>query len=303
MLPFGIFTPTGEGNDHDGALEQGVWALVYGASVIGLIMERRRAWPLIKNSLPIVAVIALVVVSSFWSDYHDISFKRSLELVGTSAVAYFIVCHFKLLEFLECWSIAVAVAALTSFVYIFGFPGRGLMQEEYPGTWRGIFNHKNALGQAMILGILTIIIVAYARGRQGRSKKVPFFAAALCGILLIGSQSATSYLVFAVLSFILFIYVASNSPRAKRVLPFVAIMSAIILLGLVFNIDTVIGILGRDTTFSGRTDIWEPVMDAIRTRPWLGYGYDTFWLPDGSGSAYMPVLTGLGTWNRSSGIA
>lgn len=32
--------------------------------------------------------------------------------------------------------------------------------------------------------------------------------------------------------------------------------------------------LGRDLTFTGRTDIWSAVVPAIQERPWLGYGYE-----------------------------
>jgi O-antigen ligase len=36
--------------------------------------------------------------------------------------------------------------------------------------------------------------------------------------------------------------------------------------------------LGRDTSFSGRTNIWEFVLGMIAERPWIGYGYGIFWL-------------------------
>ena len=302
LLPFGALTPSGEGSDDTSALLQPVWALVYIASIIGLLIERRRSWPLIKNSLPIVAILVLVVASSFWSDYHDISLKRALELVGTTAAAYFIVSHFQLLAFLECWAVAVGAAAVASFGLIVADPARGLMQEEYPGTWRGIFNHKNALGQAMILGILTIVIVAYANDRKGRPKTLAFAGAALSLILLVGSQSATSYLVFAVLALFLGFYAIAISSNARRIMPALLTAGALALVVIAFNVDTVIGLLGRDSTLSGRTDIWEPVVEAIRARPWFGYGYDTFWLPDGTGSAYLPVLIDWAPWTAHQGL-
>jgi exopolysaccharide production protein ExoQ len=36
--------------------------------------------------------------------------------------------------------------------------------------------------------------------------------------------------------------------------------------------------LGRDMTFSGRTQIWGAVIDSVRKRPFLGYGFYGFWL-------------------------
>ena len=34
--------------------------------------------------------------------------------------------------------------------------------------------------------------------------------------------------------------------------------------------------LGRDPTFTNRTRIWQLVLDYIARRPWLGYGYESF---------------------------
>jgi O-antigen ligase len=39
--------------------------------------------------------------------------------------------------------------------------------------------------------------------------------------------------------------------------------------------------MGRDPTLSGRTYIWEAVIDQIWKRPWLGYGYQAFWKEKG----------------------
>src|SRR5262249_38003099 len=38
--------------------------------------------------------------------------------------------------------------------------------------------------------------------------------------------------------------------------------------------------LDKDSTLTGRTDIWTLVVDAIAERPWLGYGYGVFWQPE-----------------------
>jgi exopolysaccharide production protein ExoQ len=302
LLLYGVLQPAGNDPDAGSGLEQVVWTLTYVISIVGLFVERRRAWPLIRRSLPILALVALIVASSSWSDYHDISFKRALELVGTSASAYFIVAHFSLLEFLEGWAVAAGTAAGLSLLLIVAVPSRGLMQEEYPGSWQGIFVHKNSLGQAMALGIVTILIVAYANGRAKKSKTLAIGAALLSGLLLAGSQSATSYVMFVVLGLLLVGFAMSRSKTGRRVLP-VALAVGIFAVAIVaFNFDAAIGALGRDASLSGRTDIWGPVMEAIGNRPWFGYGYDTFWLPDGTGSAYLPVLLDWTPYHAHNGL-
>jgi exopolysaccharide production protein ExoQ len=302
LLLYGVLQPAGADPDAGSGFEQAIWTLTYIVSLIGLVVERRRVWPLVRRSLPIVAIVALILASSFWSDYHAISFKRALELAGTSAAAYFIVAHFSLLEFLEGWATAAGTAAIASLLLIVGVPSRGLMQEEYPGAWQGIFVHKNSLGQAMALGTITLIAVAFAKGRVERPKTLVIGGAALCGLLLAGSQSATSYVMFALLGLMLAWFALSHSVRGRRVLPIAVGIGVVAALIVAFNFDATIGALGRDTTLSGRTDIWGPVVDAIGSRPWFGYGYDTFWLPDGTGSAYLPVLLEWTPYHAHNGL-
>ncbi len=42
--------------------------------------------------------------------------------------------------------------------------------------------------------------------------------------------------------------------------------------------ETFFGLLGREPTLTGRTDIWNSLIGYIAQRPWLGYGYGVFWM-------------------------
>lgn len=54
------------------------------------------------------------------------------------------------------------------------------------------------------------------------------------------------------------------------------VLAAILLLAPEF----VFGLLGRDATLTGRTDIWVALANNIEQKPWLGYGYGAFWAPE-----------------------
>jgi O-antigen ligase len=47
-----------------------------------------------------------------------------------------------------------------------------------------------------------------------------------------------------------------------------------------FASDVVLGLLGKDATLTGRTQIWAAVMRQIQLRPALGYGYAAIWDED-----------------------
>jgi O-antigen ligase len=43
------------------------------------------------------------------------------------------------------------------------------------------------------------------------------------------------------------------------------------------NADSILSLLGRDLSLTGRTTIWNILMISIQKRPLLGYGYQAFW--------------------------
>jgi O-antigen ligase len=61
-------------------------------------------------------------------------------------------------------------------------------------------------------------------------------------------------------------------------------------MGLVFvlvaDLKEILMMLGKNSSLSGRTDIWSMVWGKFLERPWLGYGYSAFWMgKDGAQSA------------------
>lgn len=180
------------------------------------------------------------------------------------------------------------------------------MQEEYAGAWQGIFTNKNSLGQAMAIGIATTLIVAVMRRRERRPIALLICTALICLVLLIGSQSMTSLVVLFIALFIGAGGLIGESARGRRYLSFAFLAAGLVLLCVALNFDSTIGLLGRDSSFTGRTDIWPDVIDAIGRRPWLGYGYDTFWLPGRYRFELHARLTRLGAVSRprrSFGVA
>jgi len=68
----------------------------------------------------------------------------------------------------------------------------------------------------------------------------------------------------------------------------IVLTAGVIATALVLNIETiVVDILGKDLTFTGRTDIWMAAIQLIKIRPWLGYGYEAFWNGMDGPSAYI----------------
>jgi len=71
---------------------------------------------------------------------------------------------------------------------------------------------------------------------------------------------------------------------------------------LLINAETVLAALGKNTTLTGRTVVWSAVLDMIRERPWLGYGYGAFWRGVEGPSALVSLMTGADFSNAHNTI-
>jgi O-antigen ligase len=54
----------------------------------------------------------------------------------------------------------------------------------------------------------------------------------------------------------------------------------------------ILALFGKDPSLTGRTEIWDAIARMTERRPWLGYGYSAFWLPDSEPMEWIRHETG-----------
>jgi exopolysaccharide production protein ExoQ len=237
------------------------------------------SWESVRSGLraagPLLALCGLAIASAAWSSDPVFTFRRGILLLATTMLAVYIGSRFDRKEQIDLFAWMAVVSIAGSFLMVALLPGYGLSHDMHWGNWKGLFPHKNSLGMQMDLAILTLAV--------GKPKGLPrgVLAAAIVGaaVLLFMSHSATS-IVLALL-------LASAYPilwlvrlKKRRTLPlWVALVPVFaVFVGLIAaNAGMILDTLGRDSTLTGRTDLWPAVVDAIKERPILGYGYGVFW--------------------------
>jgi exopolysaccharide production protein ExoQ len=265
------------------------WTAAYIYALVGLIIERKRAAVAIKKSLPIIVVVGLILLSTFWSDQPGLTARRAFSFFGTSLIGYYIACRFRLTDFIKCLVMSTGVASILSVIAIVFFRRFGVMQEEYAGAWDGIFGHKNILSDAMVVGVIAAVILMIAS--KGRRRLAYAALTLLFFGLIVGSRGVTSFILAAAMV----AFIASvRLMRSKRfgvpaalALFLVSGIVTIAVLAAGIGGQSMFDLLGRDNSLTGRTDVWQSVMKAIADRPLLGWGYRAFWIADGPASQYF----------------
>ena len=137
----------------------------------------------------------------------------------------------------------------------------------------------------MVLGLLTT--GALLNGARGARRTALIVLSLLFLALLIGSECITGVAIAIMLAVVMLLLLVVRGRRLRRPVLFATLAIALFAGSLTvffssFGASGLLDLLGRDTTLTGRTELWQVAIDAIRDRPVLGYGYDVFWAPIGS---------------------
>lgn len=284
--------------EHGNIRFQVVSLSLYAVALLVLLAVRQRLPTLLARNWSLLALVGLAVLSAVWSHYPDATFRRAVALVLTLGFALYLVLRYRSLEFLDLLGVAMVIAAVMSYVFVFVFPSYAIHSfDQHHGTWRGVFDHKNALGAVMGLGV----VVCVTLWRTGGPIRRPFAAVGivLCGSLLAQSFSATSWTVTAgALLSMLFLnrLRASPFPLGVRLGIVLALGFGVVFLLTAHFLVVGLDMLGRDLTFSGRTTIWPLALQAGMEHPILGAGYRAFWTPAGAEFVYARL-----SWDEQLG--
>jgi exopolysaccharide production protein ExoQ len=163
---------------------------------------------------------------------------------------------------------------LGSIVFALALPSYGIFAGYGGGAWQGICLHKNTLGYSMAYLLTPIFFLADIP----RWQKVVYSLLALFVIAM--SQSKGAWLsICPTLAFVGLLFLSRRLRSQEKILLWIATaLVGLILVALtVTHFDALAGVLGKDPSMSGRTDIFRLVSQAVLKRPALGYGYGGFW--------------------------
>ena len=239
----------------------------------------------------------LVLVSAAWSIHPDLSIRRGVGYVLTMFIAAWLALRFDVLDGMKALSVSFAASAIGSILFVAAFPSFGIMQQaDLAGTWRGVFPHKNVLGPVMAFAVFTelfILVVGKGRPRWRWASLGTYF------VLVALSHSDTALLLSLAYLAGTGIYLIWQRNKVTGV--GISMVAAGFLLGALMtlwsNPQFALGMLGRDTTLTGRTELWPSVIALIEQRPVLGWGYRAMWQPDDPARI---VIDQINTWGASS---
>ncbi len=219
-------------------------------------------------------ITGLAALSALWADDSWNVLTRSMALAVPLLLAGIIANNVPFEQFLKAADRTLKTLVLASLAVGVAIPSIGLTQDAIlNGTFRGIFVHRNLMGYVVVLAAVTLM--ARRWGVRGLSAGTSFwivtYAAASSWT---GSAGAVVLLLisFALYGFVR--WVAHQRPIDR--IPLLAstlFLTAFTTLAALPHSAAILGLFGRDLTFTNRVYIWQGAIQAWESQFWLGYGW------------------------------
>ncbi|HYY72630.1 MAG TPA: O-antigen ligase family protein [Candidatus Bathyarchaeia archaeon] len=297
-----------------------LWSVLYLFVLFFIVKEARGFWRLLLRAWPLLLLLTLCLVSIAWSDVKGLTARRSVALVLTTVAGAYLAIRYSFKEQLKLLVTLAKISIVLSLIFgafHLGTPvdnlGRGiyglLLERKsllgiifdilplqgvfslWSQPWYGIFTQRNTLGMMMALCITVLLLWTRLEPEE---KWSAYSWAALAFFLLFLSSSLTGLLSLSgvLLMAWLLRHMRRNPAGARRIIVASVGITVIALYFVAYHFATVAAFFDRDVTLTGRTTIWGASLILGMDHPWIGHGFNAFWLGDEGPSGEIRKLAG-----------
>jgi exopolysaccharide production protein ExoQ len=280
LYPVLLYPPEGEVDPVEGdPVMQVVWLGIYGVTLLLILPRWKQFLHVAAGDKLLLLLVFIAVVSILWSAAPEVTLRRLVSLMGGTLFAIYVATRYDLGYILRLLAWTLGIAALLSLVFALALPSLGTAQygPDAGIAWKGIYGQKNVLGRTMVLSAVIFLLLALS-SRRYRWVAWAFFGLSVSLLLLSSSITAMVSLLVVLILVPLYATLRRNYMLAVPLFIVTLLVGGIASAVFIDNFESILLSLGKETTLTGRTDIWPAVLEMIWQRPWLGYGYGGFWL-------------------------
>jgi O-antigen ligase len=286
------------GGFEDGSpLDRGVLLVLLVGGLAVLVRRRFRGLDSLLHHKWLLFLVGFMLVSVLWSEITFVSFKRWVRQFQAIIMALVLLSEESPQDSVRSLlRRLVYILIPASFLLIKYYPQFGVEYGQYNGQlmWVGVTTQKNGLGRLCFLSAFFLLWSIFSQRHEEKLRwshpiiLVECFLLFLIAVLLRGPEGAYSATSLVVVMIGTAIYAALWWTRSAGLLYrrlALAGVATILVLGAITpliggaTISGLSGSLGRDTTLTGRTDIWGWLVPLAYNNLLTGVGFGGFWTP------------------------
>lgn len=281
----------------------GVVAIAVAAISVVILVRLRSTWRLNRLPYPLIAFVAITILSLAWSDYTAwtaIGIVLNLMAVVAGAALAIALTRTEVL-----WALGTALRFALGLSLLFELVVAVIIRHPILPWWenfgtekihaadywsrdllftgkqiQGVMGNSNLLGFVALLGLIVFAIQLASR-TVTKIWGIFWIVVAVACIALTRSATVTIALgIVAVAAIILLLLRAQRGGRGRLVVSILSIAFVVAagIGGFVFRVK-VFELLGKNGTLTGRTGIWTNVIALASQRPIQGWGWVGYWNP------------------------
>ncbi|MBB34296.1 MAG: O-antigen polymerase [Hirschia sp.] len=252
------------------------WYPIYLAVLIISIVRWRTMLATLPKAWPIILLFTLAFLSIQWSIAPSITVRRCIALFFTLHFGFYLAARAPLLDTLRLLGWTWLAITIISLGFIFLLPSKGIDHDAHVGAWTGFLGTKNLMGGEMARAHLIFVGLLFY---DAKHRAAWISGLALTALCVLGSTSKTALLAMIAPYGLFAVYMIAHG---SVIISLLSIWGAVSFAGIGYFIlanfsDELVKLIGKDLTFSGRTDIWELCFFLVSKEKWTGYGYGAFW--------------------------
>jgi exopolysaccharide production protein ExoQ len=272
-----------EGSPIDAAIFGSLLAM----AILVLVWRHRRVAPFLMKNWLILLFFAYCLLSTLWAESPFISFKRWTKAIGDLSMVLVVLTDLNpvpAMKRIYTWSGFILLPLSVLFIKYFPDIGRSYNPWTWTPMFGGVTLFKNMLGMTcLICGLGSVWCAASTwierRGKDRLRHIAPHVIIATMAVwLFFLADSKTSLSCYGFGAVLILVTTLTRAPRRAPALVHLLAAGAIALslLALFAPSLNLVASLGRDSTLTGRTNIWAGALSVV-TNPLFGAGFESFW--------------------------
>lgn len=236
----------------------------------------------VADSKYLILFMFFCLVNSFFSTSVSDSLFKLFSVVMTFIVAHAFAVIILYERSIKYIATTLIILMIGSILYIYLLPEYGLMSASdnfensgLVGEKQGVFKHKNVFGA---VSAFSFLYAFYFLDKKERLRFPLLIVSVLC--LLLANSATKIFAVVGIIIFVKFVYFvkAILTDRYYKFAVYFSLLTMIFI--IVFSLglmDELVGLAGRDLTFTGRTIIWSHAINVASESLIMGYGLSSIW--------------------------